>query len=257
MAQALVGGLIQAGHRASRIRVADPSASRRESLEQELGVRCFESNAETLGEADAIVLAVKPQVMAAVLADLAAALAPETTVISVAAGVTLDGLARGLGEKAPIVRAMPNTPALYQAGISGLVANGCCDAESRALAEWILGAAGEIVWIEKESQMDAVTAISGSGPAYYFAFTEHLAEAGIRAGLAPEIAARLARQTAIGAGQMLSESSLDPGELRRRVTSPGGTTEAALRHFAAAKLASMIEQAVDAAVKRGQDLGAS
>jgi pyrroline-5-carboxylate reductase len=256
MAQAMIGGLINAGHAPSRIHVADPSATQRQGLEDAFGVSSFADNAQAAEGAAAVVLAVKPQVMGAVLPALRGALAPTATVISVAAGITLDRLASGLGEQVRTVRAMPNTPALYGAGISGLVANQRCDADARALAEWILGAAGEVVWIEKEAQMDAVTAVSGSGPAYYFAFTEHLAEAGMRAGLPADTAARLARQTAIGAGRMLAESELDAGELRRRVTSPGGTTEAALRHFAAAKLATMIEQAVEAAVKRGKELGA-
>lgn len=256
MAQALIGGLIGAGQAAADIHVADPSQAQREALEKEFGIHCHESNAAAVRDADAVVLAIKPQVMNEALADLRHALRPEAIVISVAAGITLGGLARGLGETVKAVRAMPNTPALYQAGISGLVANARCDADARALAEAILKAAGEVVWVDDEQQMDAVTAVSGSGPAYYFAFTEHLAEAGARAGLPPETALKLARQTAIGAGRMLEASDVDAGELRRRVTSPGGTTEAALRHFAAAKLARMIEQAVDAAVKRGQELGA-
>ena len=256
MAQALIGGLISGGHGAERIQVADPSEDQRQGLTERFGVHCHDSNRAAVTDADAVVLAVKPQVMGAVLADLRDVLPAGAVVISVAAGITLAGLARGLGDQVKAVRAMPNTPALYQAGISGLVANARCDAAARALAETILEAAGEVVWVDDEQQMDAVTAVSGSGPAYYFAFTEHLAEAGVRAGLPPATALKLARHTAIGAGRMLAESEVDAAELRRRVTSPGGTTEAALRHFAAAKLAKMIEQAVDAAVKRGQELGA-
>lgn len=256
MAQALIGGLISGGQTPANIQVADPSEAQRQSLTARFGITCHASNRAAVAEAGAVVLAIKPQVMGEVLADLRDALPAEAVVISVAAGTTLAGLARGLGDQVKAVRAMPNTPALYQAGISGLVANSRCDAAARTLAETILKATGEVVWVDDEQQMDAVTAVSGSGPAYFFAFTEHLAEAGVRAGLPPDTALKLARHTAIGAGRMLAESELDAAELRRRVTSPGGTTEAALRHFAAAKLAKMIEQAVDAAVKRGQELGA-
>jgi len=257
MAQALIGGLLSAGQCPKRVSVADPSAEQRLNLESRFGISCHEDNAEAVIGADAVVLAVKPQMMGTVLAELREVLPSDAVVISVAAGITMAGMADGLGEQIKAVRAMPNTPALYQAGISGLVANAYCDAEARALAETILRATGEVVWVDKEEQMDAVTAVSGSGPAYFFAFTEHLAEAGIHAGLPPDAALKLARHTAIGAGRMLAESDLDAAELRRRVTSPGGTTEAALKQFAAAKMARMIEQSVDAAVKRGQELGAN
>ncbi|MEN1726903.1 MAG: pyrroline-5-carboxylate reductase [Pseudomonadota bacterium] len=256
MAQALIGGLIQAGHQADHLRVADPSPEQRERLDAQFGITSQKDNAETVAGSQAVVLAVKPQVMSGVLASIRDALPAEAVVISVAAGTTLGALSAGLGEAVQAVRAMPNTPALFGAGITGLVANSNCSSEGLALAETILGTAGEVVRLNRESQMDAVTAVSGSGPAYYFAFTEHLAEAGARAGLPPEVALKLARQTAIGAGVMLAQSEVDAAELRRRVTSPGGTTEAALKRFAASKMAQMIEQAVDAAVKRGKELGA-
>lgn len=255
MAQALVGGLLAAGHPGSAIRVADPSETQRQQVGEQFGVATFADNAEAVSGARAVVLAVKPQVMAPVLESIREPLAENAVVISVAAGITLDGLARGLSESTARVRAMPNTPALYRAGITGVVASRNCREEDRALATTILEAAGRVVWINEESQMDAVTAVSGSGPAYFFAFTEHLAEAGVHAGLPPAVALELARQTAIGAGVMLAESEHEPGELRRRVTSPGGTTEAALKSFAGSKMAAMIDQAVQAALRRGRELG--
>jgi len=257
MAQALIGGLLSAGHPASQLRVADPSNEQRRYIEAQFDLATFEDNQRSVNGSQAVVLAVKPQLINEVLDGLRGALDDQTVVISVAAGTTLDALTSGLGSDVMAVRAMPNTPALYQAGISGMVANASCDAHARQLAETILRAAGEVVWVNHEAQMDAVTAVSGSGPAYYFAFTEHLAEAGARAGLPPEVAIKLARQTAIGAGRMLEESEFDAAELRRRVTSPGGTTEAALKNFAASKMANMIERAVEAAVKRGRELGAN
>ena len=256
MAQALIGGLLSAGYPADQLTVADPDEGQRQRLSEQFGIDCQSDNARAVEQARAIVLAVKPQVMDSVLDSLRGRLPESVVVISVAAGITLARLARGLGEDIACVRAMPNTPALFGAGISGLVAGRRVSAEGRALAERILAAAGEVVWIEREDQMDAVTAVSGSGPAYFFAFTEHLAEAGVQAGLPPQTALRLARQTAAGAGVMLARSELDPAELRRRVTSPGGTTEAALQQFAAAKMARMIDKAVAAAVARGRQLGA-
>jgi pyrroline-5-carboxylate reductase len=256
MAQALIGGLLNAGHPVDHLRVADPSADQCEQLRDRFGLDCSAHNRAAVENADAVVLAVKPQIIREVLDELAGALPEEAVAISVAAGTTLATLAGGLGDRVKAVRAMPNTPALYGAGITGLVANGNCNGAARRLAETVMAGAGEVVWIDREEQMDAVTAVSGSGPAYFFAFTEHLAEAGVRAGLPPETALKLARQTAIGAGMMLAESEFDVAELRRRVTSPGGTTEAALKSFAQSKMARMIEQAVEAAVQRGRELGA-
>jgi len=256
MAQALIGGLLSAGHPVDHLRVADPSAEQREQLRDRFGLDCGADNRAAVVDAEAVVLAVKPQIMSQVLGELAGALPDTAVVISVAAGTTLAALASGFGEQVKAVRAMPNTPALYGAGITGMVANGNCNATARRLAETVMAGAGEVVWIDREAQMDAVTAVSGSGPAYFFAFTEHLAEAGVHAGLPPETALKLARQTAIGAGVMLAESEFDAAELRRRVTSPGGTTEAALKSFAQSKMARMIKQAVKAAVQRGRELGA-
>jgi pyrroline-5-carboxylate reductase len=173
----------------------------------------------------------------------------------VAAGVTLASLERALGAETGIVRAMPNTPALYGAGMTGIVANRAVDRATRELAERILAATGQTLWLDDESLMDVVTAVSGSGPAYFFALAEQLALAGERAGLAPAAAAQLARHTAFGAGLMLVESGLSAGELRMRVTSPGGTTQAALESFGQDGFDGVIDRAVAAAVRRGRELG--
>ncbi len=255
MARALIGGLLQAGTPAEAITVADPGAKARQGAASDFGVRVTASNPGAVETASVVVLAVKPQIMAAVLTELAPVLASETLVISVAAGVTLDRLEQGFGADQPIVRAMPNTPALYGAGMTGMVPNAAVDRTRRALAEEILATAGQVVWLEDESLMDVVTAVSGSGPAYFFALAEQLALAGERAGLAPAVAAQLARQTAFGAGLMLVESGLPAGELRMRVTSPGGTTQAALESLGKNNFDEMVNRAVEAAVRRGRELG--
>lgn len=256
MGRALIGGLLKGESRPEHITVADPDAQQRRSLEAELGVNTVADGADALGDARVIVLAIKPQIMDPVLDGLAAGLDDASLVISIAAGIPIDRIASRLGGHNRIVRCMPNTPALYGAGITGLVAAAGVNAEDRALAEKILAAAGAVVWVENEAQMDAVTAVSGSGPAYFFLLVEALAQAGQRAGLTAEVALELARHTALGAGIMLTESGLDPAELRRRVTSPGGTTAAALDSFAGNDFSRIVDEAVTAAVKRGQALGA-
>ena len=257
MAQALIGGLVQAGHPSERIRVADPSEDQRRTVSEQFGIEAFDDNARAADGADVLMLAVKPQVMDTVLASLADSVRSDTLVISVAAGVTLAQLARGLNDHRRSVRAMPNTPALYGAGITGMVADDGVEAADRERAERILDTAGKTVWVNDETLMDVVTAISGSGPAYFFRFVELLTRAGTRAGLNESDAAALARQTAFGAGTMLAESNLDAAELRRRVTSPGGTTAAALESFAASEFERVVDEAVQAAIRRGRELGQS
>jgi pyrroline-5-carboxylate reductase len=257
MAQALIGGLLHSGHPGAKIRVADPGEEQRQTAARQFGVQALDDNTVAARGADVVMLAVKPQVMDQVLDSLAGAIRPDTLIISVAAGVTLAQLARGLGGHRRLVRAMPNTPALYGAGITGMVADTGVEAADRERTEQILGTAGKTVWVDDEALMDVVTAISGSGPAYFFRFVELLARAGTRAGLDEADAARLARQTAFGAGTMLAESELDAAELRRRVTSPGGTTAAALDAFAANDFERVVDDAVKAAIERGRELGQS
>ncbi|RFF26948.1 MULTISPECIES: pyrroline-5-carboxylate reductase [unclassified Wenzhouxiangella] len=255
MGRALIGGLVAGGTRAEAIHVADPSEEQRRSLADDLGVTVHADNAEAARAADVLVVAVKPQVMDDVLDSVAEAIDADTLVISVAAGMTIDRISKGLGGHDRVVRAMPNTPALYQAGMTGLAAGEGVTDTDRKRAGQVLEAAGQVAWVDDEAQMDVVTAVSGSGPAYFFSLVEQLTAAGTRAGLPEETAAKLARQTAFGAGTMLAKSDVAAGELRRRVTSPGGTTAAALESLADNDFERIVDEAVRAAVKRGRELG--
>jgi pyrroline-5-carboxylate reductase len=202
-----------------------------------------------------ILLAVKPQMIEAVLPQLATLAAPQTLILSIAAGRTLAGLEAHVSNEMAVVRAMPNTPAMVGSGITVCVANAHVSAEQRALAEELLAAAGDVVWVADEALLDPATAVSGSGPAYVFLLAECLAEAGRKAGLPAELAERLARVTVSGAGDLLRESETPAAELRRNVTSPGGTTEAALEILGGPDgLQKLMTDAVAAATRRGRDL---
>lgn len=254
MAACLIGGLLAAGHPRTRLAVAETAPERAQWLAREFGVRVVPRAAELAAEADALVLAVKPQQMTAALQGWrpkAGAL-----VLSIAAGVTLAWLRRRLGDQAQLVRSMPNTPALLRAGISGLYAPPEVTPAARAQAEHILRTAGDCVWLDREAQLDAVTALSGSGPAYFFLLTEVLREAGARLGLPGATAARLALCTFTGAARM-AETGQDVAELRAQVTSPGGTTEAALRVLEDRGLRRLFDEALHAACARSRELGAA
>lgn len=255
MARSLIGGLIREGRAPSSIHVAEPNAELREALARDFGVITHVSNSAAALAAGVWVLAVKPQVMGAVLAELAP-VAPDRTplVVSIAAGVTHARIAAALGATARVVRTMPNTPAMIGAGITGLYAGTDVDSDERAAVEALLATAGATVWIEDETQMDVVTAVSGSGPAYFFLMIEALTAAGERQGLPQPTAAKLAVHTALGAARMAIEAGESPGVLRQRVTSPGGTTAAALDTFAAGGFAELVDRAVAAATARGQEL---
>jgi pyrroline-5-carboxylate reductase len=207
-----------------------------------------------VGGAGAVVIAVKPQLAAETVPTLAAMLRPATVVVSIMAGKTLAFLERAL-PNAAIVRAMPNTPAAIGRGITVAVPNARVTPAQRDLAHRLLAATGTVEWIADEALMDAVTALSGSGPAYVFLLAESLTKAGIAAGLPPELAAKLARETVAGSGELLHRSPLDPATLRQNVTSPGGTTAAALEILMAADgLDPLLAQAIAAAAKRSRDL---
>jgi pyrroline-5-carboxylate reductase len=202
-----------------------------------------------------ILLAVKPQVMDCVLPQVAKLAGPDTLYLSIAAGRRLAGLEAHLPKGAALVRAMPNTPAAIGRGVTVAIANGAVSPVQRALAERLLGAGGHVVWVEDETLLDPVTAVSGSGPAYVFLLTECLAEAGRAAGLSAELAERLARHTVIGSAALLEHSDLDAAELRKNVTSPGGTTAAALEILGGPDgLKALLVAAVAAATKRGREL---
>jgi pyrroline-5-carboxylate reductase len=256
MAASLVGGLVADGWDPARIRVADPDPEQLQRLRQRYPVFTTTDNREALAGAGVAVLAVKPQIVREVVTDLADALAEQQPlVISIAAGIREHDLRGWLGDNVAIVRAMPNTPALVQSGATGLFANLCVTAEQRNIAESVLRAVGLTVWVDDESQLDAVTALSGSGPAYFFVFVEAMQEAGQALGLPENTARLLALQTAFGAAKMALESSNDPATLRERVTSPGGTTERAIGVFRDAGLESLVLEAMKAAAERSRELG--
>ncbi len=255
MARSLIGGLIADGCPAERLRAADPAADQREQLERLFGIRTFADNGAAVEDADVWVLAIKPQVMREVATSLAgAAQAARPLVISIAAGIRSADLDRWLGGDAAIVRCMPNTPALVQSGATALYATPKVDEDGRELAESILRAVGLTLWLDEEDLMDAVTALSGSGPAYFFLVMEALEAAGERLGLPAESARLLTLQTAFGAAKMALESEEGPEVLRARVTSPGGTTERALQVLEAGELRGLIQEALDAARDRAREL---
>lgn len=258
MARSLIGALVRGGTDPASIAVVEPNAALREALARDFGVSAHERADAGAHGADVLVLAVKPQVLKGVCLDLAPLVADaRPLVISIAAGVRIGQLREWLGVELPIVRSMPNTPALFGAGATGLIANAATDAARRAQAQAILAAAGSTAWIEREELMDVVTALSGSGPAYFFLLAEALEDAAVAQGLPRETARALATQTCLGAGRMLVESGEAPSLLRERVTSPGGTTAAALDAFAAGGLRELAANAVATATARGRELSAS
>ena len=253
MARALVSGLLHSQHPAERLCVADPHAEAREAFAAQ-GVCALSDNAQAVAQADVIVLAVKPQSLAAVAQALAPSLRAEQLVISIAAGVRLDTLRRWLGGHERIVRAMPNTPALVQAGATGLYAAPNVSAEERAQAESLLRAVGVCVWVDSEALLDAVTALSGSGPAYAFLVMEAMQAAGEKLGLDAATARLLTLETLYGAARLALESNETPATLRARVTSPGGTTERGIAALQDAGLSAAFEQALHAACARAGEL---
>ncbi len=255
MARALAGGLIQNGWNKSRLQMADPDAGQRQGAEQALGVTTHADNLSVASSADILVLAIKPQALAEVSRGICAAVqAKRPLIISVAAGVRLADLSRWLGAELPIVRVMPNTAALVGSGASGMYANALVTDEQRNKAESILRAVGVAIWVDDESLMDVVTAVSGSGPAYFFLAMEALEEAAIEAGLPAPQARLLALETAFGAAKMALEGHEEPALLRRRVTSPGGTTEQAVKVLEERGIRAMFRDAVRAAIQRADEL---
>ena len=257
MARSLIAAQLARGVPPAAIAVAEPRADAREALSREFGIPIFEDNAAAVAGADCVVLAVKPQVMQAVCAALAVPLrGTGPLVISIAAGVRIAQIEKLLGDGHAIVRCMPNTPALVGAGAAGLCANGNVDAGQRALAERLLDAAGIVRWIDDEAQIDAVTALSGSGPAYFFLLVEAMEDAAVQLGLPRDTARALAAQTCLGAGHMLADGNETAAELRKRVTSPHGTTAAALDIFEQGGFRALVERALDAAQRRGAEMSA-
>ena len=257
MARALVRGLLRGGHPAQRISIAEPEAAQRELVAALApGLVIDANNTPVAQNAAVLVLAVKPQILSGVATALAGQRRPANQlVLSVAAGITLGSLAGWLGAATPLVRVMPNQPATIGAGVSALAASTSVDAAGRQLAEYVAGTTGRALWLPDETLMDAVTAVSGSGPAYFYLLMEHMERAAIDLGLSQDLAAALVRETALGAARVVCETKGEPGALRATVTSPGGTTAAALRVFEQADLAGIVQQALTAARKRSAELG--
>lgn len=250
MARSIIGGLIASGHPASSIAVGEPGAEARARLAELGDLVLTDDNPTAIKDADLVVLAVKPQVMKQVLAPLVPLFAEARPVLmSIAAGVTIDMLRKWAGEL-PLVRCMPNTPSLVGTGAAGLYATDAVDADGRALATTVMEAVGTATWVEDEALIDAVIAASGSGPAYFFRIMELMIEGGTDLGLPESTARALVLQTALGAARMALESGTTPAELRRQVTSPGGTTEAALATFEDRDLGGTVAAGMRAAVDR-------
>jgi pyrroline-5-carboxylate reductase len=257
MAEALAGGLIASGVPAVQIAVAEPRAERRELLGERLGVSSFEDNADAVRDRDVVVLATKPNIVTVALAGLATADLDRSRPlwISIAAGVRLNSLEAGLPAKARIVRAMPNTPALIGSGATGFCGNAATDTSDRADAQTLFESVGVVWEADREELLDAVTGLSGSGPAYAFLFIEALIDAGQQVGLPREAAEKLALQTVYGAAKLARGSELSPAALREQVSSPGGTTLAGLAELDSGELRESLARAVAAATARSVELG--
>ena len=255
MARSLIGGMIATGISNQNISVSEPRADLRKTLNEDFGVNASEENAPVAKGADVVVLAVKPQILQEVVTPLSSLVAKaRPLLISVAAGVTSSSIERWVGGDPALIRVMPNTPALIGAGISALYANSNVSDDQRALAEKIMAAVGKTIWIKEETLMDAVTAVSGSGPAYFFYVMQAIHDAAVREGLDAQTARLLSLETALGAARLAVESTEDPGSLQTQVTSPGGTTEAAINVLNNSGVRDALQQAVSAARARGGEL---
>jgi pyrroline-5-carboxylate reductase len=256
MARSLIGGLVASGWPPGKLRAADPDSGQRELLRKQCAAMHVDADNEYIvNEADVILMAVKPQVLKSVAQALRPVLqTPRPLIISIAAGVRTADLERWLGGDLAVVRCMPNTPALIRSAATGLFANSRATLDQCAVADAILGAVGLTVWIEDETLLDAVTALSGSGPAYFLLVMEVMERAGVQLGLPPETARRLTLQTALGTSQLALQSSGDVASLRARVTSKGGTTERAIAELERGEIHRHFERAVTAAAERASEL---
>jgi pyrroline-5-carboxylate reductase len=255
MATSLVAGLIADGFERTRITVSDPDSEKLSQLAANFGIHTESDNHKALAGAGILVLAVKPQVLETVCREIAEPVQRyKPLIISIAAGIRLATLKEWLGDDLALVRSMPNTPAMIQSGASGLYADIDVSKEQRSQAESILRAVGLTRWVEEESLIDAVTAVSGSGPAYFFLVMEAMEEAAIGMGLDPQTARLLTLQTALGASRMAMESSDSPATLRQKVTSPGGTTECALGILEEGELRTLFRRALEGARERSREL---
>ncbi|MFW2438505.1 MAG: pyrroline-5-carboxylate reductase [Arenicellales bacterium] len=256
MAESLISGLLASGHKTSAIQVSEPDINRREQLSKKYGINCLENNSALVEQSDLLLFALKPQLLRQVTEPLKQAVqAKRPLIISIAAGVRSSDIDLWLGGGLAIVRVMPNTPALVRAGASGLYANHLVNNLQKDLAESILRSVGITVWLENEAQMDIVTALSGSGPAYIFRVIEAMEEAATRAGLERETSRLLAIETVLGAARLAMESDDTPAELRGKVTSPGGTTEKGLQQLELGNIEQLFDNAINAAIDRSREMG--
>ena len=254
MASCIIGGMIANGFSAQDIIVSEPGDESRLRLEDTYGLTTLTDNQTATKQADLIVLAVKPQIMQSVAIDLAPALGANSVVVSIAAGIPLRALQTWLGADTAIVRAMPNTPAMLLEGATGLFANQHVDPAKRDLVTTIFQAIGYACWVETEAQIDAVIAVSGSGPAYFFRIIEIMQKVGQELGLPEQIARELSLQTALGSTRMATESGVGAAQLREQVTSPGGTTQAALNTFEQLGLEATFREAMRSALNRAEEM---
>lgn len=254
MGSSLIGGLIKNGHPIDKLTATDPSEEKLQQIRQRFNINVTTDNLAAAQKAEVIILAVKPQLMKQVVSPLKAAMTPQTLIISIAAGVRIESLQKILGDNVAIVRTMPNTPALIGAGATALFASNAVNEVQRNIAEMIMRAVGITVWVKDEGQLDAVTALSGSGPAYFFLILEAMQDSAEAMGLSPETAQMLAQQTALGAALMAIDSSHSPSELRKQVTSPGGTTEKAISVLEAHHIRDIFHKALTAAQHRSEEL---
>jgi len=255
MATSLIGGLLNRGFMPSQITASDPGGHQRQAVTEKFGVQTFGENNSHFGIPDVVILAVKPQIMKKISLDIAGSIfETNALVISIAAGIKIEHLEQWLSPATAIVRTMPNTPALIGEGATGLFANNNVTKEQMHLTEGIMDSVGISHWVDEEFKIDVVTALSGSGPAYFFLFMEYMQKTAVELGLNPEVAAKLVEQTALGSAILAQRSPDDVSVLREKVTSPNGTTEAALKSFESNGLEEIIKQAINAANDRSIQL---
>ena len=254
MASCIIGGMLANGFTAQQVRVSDPGEQARDNIQATHGIVATGDNHSAVADADIVILAVKPQVMGPVVSDLASSLNSSCAVVSIAAGIQIADLQNWLGDSQAIVRAMPNTPAMVRQGATGLFANPLITSQHKESIQAIFNAVGIACWVDQESQIDAVTAVSGSGPAYFFLVMEVMQKVAEELGLSEQTAQQLTIQTALGAAQMASSGSLNTAELRQQVTSPGGTTHAAIESFKAGGIENTFREAMSAALNRAEEM---
>ncbi len=256
MASCIVGGLVKDGFPREQIIASAPSEANLQAIKASSHIQTTTNNQTAASNADIIVLSVKPQVLQNVCEDISSSLAHKPLIISIAAGISIDSIDAWLGGELPIIRCMPNTPSQVLKGASGLIANQQVSEVQKAATSALFSAIGVVEWVKDESQMHAVTALSGSGPAYVFLVIEAMEAAAVKQGLSAETARKLAAQTVAGAAEMVLNSDVEPAQLKRNVMSPGGTTERAIQTFESLGLVDIFEQAINAATERSIEMSA-